>query len=88
MAEYLVYELQEDGTARCSPITLTAENDAAAYVEAARIASPENWVVEVWLGQLLVWHLEPSPGKRPRVLGPYIEGLIAGSGTELCPSAA
>ncbi len=88
MAEYLVYELREDGTARRSPITLTAENDAAAYVEAARIASPENWVVEVWLGPLLVWHLEPSPGKRPRCIGSYVESLIDDVDGELCPTAA
>jgi hypothetical protein len=84
VVDYLVYELQEDGTSARAPITISAENDADAYIEAARIASPENWVVEVWRGPLLVWHLEPSPGKRPRS---FVGRLIGEAQSDLCSSA-
>jgi hypothetical protein len=63
MADYLVYELHPDGTALRSPTTIVANHDAAAYVAAARIVSACDVVVEVWLHNLLIWHLEPSPSR-------------------------
>ncbi len=88
MAEYVVYELLEDGTARHPPIIVNAGSDSEAYVEAARIASPENWVVEVWLGPNLIWHLEPSPGRRPRGVGPCVESLVGDDKDGFCPGIA
>jgi len=87
LAEYLVYELGPDGEARGSPTRVSAEHDAAAYIEATKIVSAEDSVVEVWREQSLIWHLQPPPGKMQHGAVSFVTGIGGDPDEAFCTDA-